>query len=252
MKVESAVIYPRISIVIPVLNQAQFLQDAIQSILLQKYPNIELIVIDGGSSDSCLEIIKNNEASISYWVSEADRGQSHAINKGFARCTGEITTFLSSDDYYLPGVFFDVADRYLQKIQVGAIIGGFSFLDTDRAQPDEPVKPFLDGALPVDLMLGPPGKYRLHQVSTFYTRLALDAVGRQCRERQKQYGFYQDATNKWAGSLSLQDITEIEGLLHREMESVGYKLFRPVQSNFLLSEKLWTRKTFFRVLNLGL
>jgi glycosyltransferase involved in cell wall biosynthesis len=178
----SHVNYPRISIVIPSFNQDKYLEQAILSVLSQGYPNLELIVIDGGSRDFSLDVIQKYSGQLAYWVSEPDRGQSHAINKGLRHCTGEIVTFLSSDDYYLPGVFFDVSDHYLHNTRVGAIIGGFSFLDAGRVQPDEPISPFLDGSSPVDLTLGPPGKYRLHQVSTFYIRSALSSVGQYVRE----------------------------------------------------------------------
>jgi glycosyltransferase involved in cell wall biosynthesis len=99
---------PLISVIIPTFNQALYLEQAINSVLSQEYPAQELIIIDGGSTDGSLEIINKYRAQVSYWSSEPDNGQSHAINKGFSRCTGEIITFLSSDDYYLPGTFKDV------------------------------------------------------------------------------------------------------------------------------------------------
>src|SRR4051812_45214192 len=101
--------YPRISIVTPSCNQAAYLEETIRSVLLQGYPNLEYFVIDGGSTDGSIDIIRKYEAWITGWVSEADRGQSHAINKGFQRCTGDLITFQNSDDYYLPGAFEDAA-----------------------------------------------------------------------------------------------------------------------------------------------
>ena len=76
---------------------------------MQGYPNLEYIIIDGGSTDGSVEIIKKYENWLSYWVSEPDRGQSHAINKGFAKSTGEIMAWINSDDYYAPGTFFAIA-----------------------------------------------------------------------------------------------------------------------------------------------
>ena len=80
--------WPRISIVTPSYNQGQFIEETIRSILLQGYSNLEYIIIDGGSTDKSVEIIKKYEPWLSYWVSEKDRGQSHAINKGFGCSTG--------------------------------------------------------------------------------------------------------------------------------------------------------------------
>src|SRR6476646_3760457 len=81
--------WPRISVVTPSYNQSQFLEETIRSVLLQGYPDMEYIIIDGGSTDNSIEIIKKYEKFLAHWVSEPDRGQSHAINKGFKECTGE-------------------------------------------------------------------------------------------------------------------------------------------------------------------
>ena len=91
------------AIVIPSLNQGKFLEETIQSVLNQDYPELEIFIIDGGSKDNSVEVIKKYESRITGWVSEKDSGQSEAINKGFERCTGEIVTWLCSDDLYTPG-----------------------------------------------------------------------------------------------------------------------------------------------------
>src|SRR5687767_12795196 len=95
--------WPKISIVTPSYNQGIFLEETLRSILLQNYPNLELIVIDGGSNDNSVEIIKKYEPWITYWITEKDRGQSDAINKGIRRTTGEILTWINSDDLLTPG-----------------------------------------------------------------------------------------------------------------------------------------------------
>jgi glycosyltransferase involved in cell wall biosynthesis len=96
-------LWPRISIVTPSYNQGQFIEETIRSVLLQGYPDLEYIIIDGGSTDQSVEIIKKYAPWLTYWVSEKDKGQAHAINKGFAKATGKIGAYLNSDDFYLPG-----------------------------------------------------------------------------------------------------------------------------------------------------
>lgn len=92
--------WPRISIVTPNYNYGQFIEETIRSVLLQGYPNLEYIVIDGGSTDNSVEIIKKYEKWLSYWVSEKDNGQTDAINKGYSFCTGDLFVWLNSDDAY--------------------------------------------------------------------------------------------------------------------------------------------------------
>jgi hypothetical protein len=94
--------WPRVTIVTPSFNQAQFLEETIRSVLLQGYPNLEYIVIDGGSTDGSVEIIQKYARWLAFWLSEPDRGQAHAINKGFKRATGEWLGWLNSDDCYAP------------------------------------------------------------------------------------------------------------------------------------------------------
>ncbi len=102
----------KISVVTPSYNQGPYLEKTILSVIEQGYPNLEYIIIDGGSTDNSLEIIKKYERHLSYWVSEKDRGQSHAINKGFGHAGGDLFGWLNSDDFYAPDALKTAAEVY--------------------------------------------------------------------------------------------------------------------------------------------
>jgi glycosyltransferase involved in cell wall biosynthesis len=126
--------WPRISIVTPSYNQGQFIEETIRSVLLQGYPNLEYIIIDGGSTDDSTAIIRKYEPWLSYWVSVPDLGQSHAINKGFARSSGEIMAWLNSDDVYLEGTLTKVANAFRTNRDVHLVHGDVVYTDENSAR----------------------------------------------------------------------------------------------------------------------
>lgn len=120
---------PLISIVTPSFNQARFLEATIQSVLGQEYPRLEYMIVDGGSTDGSLEVIKKYAGRLAWWVSEKDQGQTDAINKGFARARGEIFAWLNSDDTYEPGALHAAADYLGTHPAVGLVYGDANFID---------------------------------------------------------------------------------------------------------------------------
>jgi glycosyltransferase involved in cell wall biosynthesis len=119
----------KFSVVTPSYNQATYLPQTIASVLEQNYPNLEYLVIDGGSTDGTVEILRHYHLSQLRWWSEADNGQAEAINKGFKRTTGEIISWLNSDDVYLPQSFARVSKFFEQNPQVRAVYGDYQVID---------------------------------------------------------------------------------------------------------------------------
>ena len=119
----------KISIITPSYNQGFFLEETINSIIKQNYPNLEYILIDGNSTDNTIDIIKKYEDKIDYWVSEPDNGQSHAINKGLKQAKGDILAYINSDDVYTEGAFFKVAKFFQENPEIGIVYGDIQLID---------------------------------------------------------------------------------------------------------------------------
>ncbi len=124
---------PKVSIITPSFNQGRFLEAAIQSVLGQTYPNIEYIVVDGGSKDESLEVIKAYRSRFAWWVSEKDRGHADALNKGFSHATGEILAWLNSDDLYFPNAVAEAVSVLQEHPEVGMVYGDAQLIDDTGA-----------------------------------------------------------------------------------------------------------------------
>ncbi len=120
---------PTVSIITPSFNQTQFLERTIQSVLAQDYPRIEYIIVDGGSKDGSVDVIKKYQSSIASWVSEQDKGQTDAINKGFNRATGDILAWINSDDTYNPGAVAAAVKYLLENPDVALVYADCNFID---------------------------------------------------------------------------------------------------------------------------
>jgi len=121
--------WPRVSIVTPSYNQGQFLEETIRSILLQRYPNLEYFVMDGGSTDGSREIIQSYASYLTYWRSEKDNGQSAAISEGFRMSTGEILGWVNTDDLLLPNCLQKVGRYFVEHPEVDCVVGGAVAID---------------------------------------------------------------------------------------------------------------------------
>lgn len=162
--------FPKISIVTPSLNQGQYIEQTILSILDQKYPNLEYIIIDGGSNDNTLDIIKKYEKHLAYWVSEKDSGQSEAINKGLARSTGEIFNWLNSDDYYSAKALHHVSSIF-QENNSNVICGSIRNFSDNFSSVGKGTDIFNDNLSKTI------GWARIDQPSTFFKKSVIDKIG---------------------------------------------------------------------------
>ncbi|MEI7525465.1 MAG: glycosyltransferase family 2 protein, partial [Mariniphaga sp.] len=164
----------KISIITPSYNQGPYLETTIRSVLLQNYPNLEYIIIDGGSTDNSLEIIKKYEPWITYWISEKDNGQSHAINKGFNKLTGDIVAWINSDDWYADGSFGRIAQCF-KNDQTNIVLGHCLIHYADKVHKNHIVKlnkiNFLSLLKYWNPVFSPP------QPSIFFTAKCLKSVG---------------------------------------------------------------------------
>jgi glycosyltransferase involved in cell wall biosynthesis len=167
---------PRISIVTPSYNQGDFIRRTADSILNQGYPDLEYIVMDGGSSDGTVEILKEYGSRIT-WFSEKDRGQAHAINKGLQMATGDVVAYVNSDDELEPGALWHVGRRFAARPEIMWATGKCRIIDRDGTETRKLITRYKNAWLAFNnysvlLILN-----YISQPATFWRRQALDTVG---------------------------------------------------------------------------
>jgi len=217
--------WPKISIVTPSYNQGQFLEETIRSVLLQGYPNLEYIIIDGGSTDNSIEIIKKYASWLTYWVSEKDRGQSHAINKGWSRAKGQLIAYLNSDDIYLPNALQKIAEAWDENRASAAIVGAVVRTDELSKTTGTPSLPFLPSPAPIDLTVIDHDKWFLPQQPGFFNSAVLDTAGRFVRE-DLQYAMDRELYYRICsrGSITLIPDPIATYRLHKNSKTISTKI----------------------------
>lgn len=160
-----------ISIITPAYNQGRYIEQSIRSVLLQNYPDLEYTIIDGGSNDETLDIVKKYEPWLKYWTSEKDRGQSHALNKGLKFCSGEIFNWLNSDDYYNMHSFKYVSENFADP-GVDVVTGKYRFFDSEGKKKDKVIDFRLRDSLGESIAL-----VLINQPSTFFRLKVVKNLG---------------------------------------------------------------------------
>lgn len=175
-KLSSNIDWPRITIVIPTLNQGQFIGETLQSIVSQNYHNLELIVVDGGSTDDTHRVISMFSSHIAWWVSEPDSGQTSAINKGLLKASGDILAWINSDDCLTPGALQTIAEHFILNPETQAVYGHRILID--------------EASQEIGRWLLPPHSPKIlkwidfvPQETLYWRRAAWEAIGRQLDEK---------------------------------------------------------------------
>lgn len=162
--------WPRVTVVTPSYNQAQFLEETLRSVLLQGYPDLEYVVLDGGSRDRSADIVRRYAPWLAHWASEADGGQTAAINAGWRRATGEIVAYLNSDDLYMPGTVARAVE-FLSRHPDVAIVYGACRIVNELSEPVGGPRAMVDASFAALL------RYPLPQPTMFVRRSVLDRIG---------------------------------------------------------------------------
>lgn len=191
--------WPKISIITPVFNAILYIEDSINSVLAQNYPNLEYIIIDGNSTDGTIDIIRKYEKSLAYWESKPDRGQTHALNKGFAKATGVLRGWLNADEEYVEGTLCQVGEMFMSSSNLDLIYGDRYFVDLNRVdtlktiQRIPPIAPF-----PLSFYTG----RNLFSDATFWTKEIHDRIGELNEKDYSRYAMDAEWLLRVAGTAS--------------------------------------------------
>lgn len=223
--------WPRITVVTPSYNQGQYIEETLMSVLTQGYPNLEYIVIDGGSTDETPSILRLYSEQLTYWVSEKDAGQSDAINKGFARSTGDIVGWLNSDDKLAPGSLFALAEAF--RVSKADIVAGVVEIARDGEIIYRHRTGLTAGPLPLDKLLDLPDEWLagrfFFQPEVYMSRRALDTIG----GRVDQSLYYSMDYDLWVrlaaagATIAPIDATIAEFRVHAEQKTSSAETYIP-------------------------
>lgn len=222
--------YPKITIITPSYNQAQYIEQTIDSVLSQNYPNLEYMIFDGGSKDNSAQVIEKYAKHLAYWESVPDKGQTDAINKGLLRTTGDIVNWLNSDDYYEPNALFAVADAFMHT-HANVICG------RSRIFKGEETLYYSNGTdVYADNLAKTIGWARIDQPETFFSRKAIEKMG--MPDVRFHYLMDRDWWIKYLLNFSLDGIEKIETILvnfrhHENSKTVSQQDFFEVERNTL-------------------
>jgi glycosyltransferase involved in cell wall biosynthesis len=168
--------HPKISIITPSLNQGDFIEQTILSVLSQDYPNLEYLVVDGGSSDATLGVLAKYSGKVT-WLSEVDKGQTDAINKGLRRATGSIVGYLNADDLLLPGTLKKVEQAFSNHPQTGWVTGKCRIVDEENNEIRRPITVYKNILLGLHSFSSLLMTNYISQPATFWRREALESIG---------------------------------------------------------------------------
>jgi glycosyltransferase involved in cell wall biosynthesis len=163
---------PRLSIITPSYNQAEYLERTIESVLSQRPDEVEYFIMDGGSTDGSADIVRKHGTRLTYWQSQRDGGQPNALNSALARCTGDVIAYINSDDWYEEGAFATVLRQFADDPTLDWVIGGCSYHDAETGEatvehakiPNDPARWVAEGL-------------RIAQPAAFWSRRMMEAVG---------------------------------------------------------------------------